>query len=66
MLIPIKEYPQLRLLCWNRPHISKINGNDALFLYERNWRFIDTKTLTHKEKNLLNKLVKKYGNGVLL
>lgn len=65
MDIRIEQYPQLRDLCWNRPADTVLEGEDALALYERNWRFIDTARLTPDEQALLDLLVARYGNGVL-
>lgn len=65
MNIRIDKYPQLRELCWNRPAATVLEGEDALALYERNWRFIDMDRLTQEEQDLLDMLVARYGNGVL-
>lgn len=65
MNIHIAQYPQLRDLCWNRPADTVLDGEDALALYERNWRFIDADRLTQEEQALLDLLVARYGNGVL-
>lgn len=65
MDIHIEQYPQLRDLCWNRPADTVLEGEDALALYERNWRFIDIARLTPDEQALLDLLVARYGNGVL-
>lgn len=63
-MIKIDDYPQLKLVAWNR-HNEFIEEAEALELYEVNWRFIDQKSLTNNEQNLIDKLVKDYGNGVL-
>lgn len=63
-MIRINDYPQLKLVCWNR-HDEFISEDDALYTYEVNWRFIDKEHLINKEKTLINLLVKQYGNGVL-
>jgi len=65
MLIQADHYPQLRLLCWNRGGSNAIRGEDALALYEANWRHIDEKALTPDERHLLDRLIARYGNGVL-
>ena len=65
MDIDIDHFAQLRLLAWNRAPASVITGEDALALYERNWRFIDQGTLTAQERDLIERLVKEFGNGVL-
>lgn len=63
-LLHIDDYPQLALLAWNRV-VRDIAGDEALALYERNWRFVDTATLTDNEAALIAKLTKQYGHGVL-
>jgi hypothetical protein len=35
-------------------------------LYERNWRFVDQKRLTEREKLLIQNLSDEFGHGVLL
>lgn len=62
-MIIINNYPQLKLIAWNR-HNQLIEEVEALELYEVNWRFIDVKNLTTGELSLINELVKNYGNGV--
>lgn len=65
MRIETDDYPQLRLLCWNRDGSKTISGEDALALYEANWRHIDQDALTPEERKLLQTLAAEYGNGVL-
>lgn len=65
MRVLIRDYPQLRDLCWNRPAAAVIDGRDALALYERNWRFVDRDALIPAERRLLRVLVDRYGSGVL-
>lgn len=65
MRIAVDQFPQLKSLCWNRPGDDALTGEEALALYERNWRFIDTEALTTQEQALLDHLVVAYGNGVL-
>ncbi|MBU0553523.1 hypothetical protein KKF91_06600 [Myxococcota bacterium] len=66
MEVKINEYPQLHMLCWNRPDNTVLDGRDALALYERNWRFVDQSALTNAEHCLLNTLVADYGHGVFM
>lgn len=60
----IDNYPQLTLLAWNRT-IREIGGEEALALYERNWRFVDEATMTPEEKALIERLKAQYGHGIL-
>jgi len=66
MDIPINQYPQLRQLCWNRPDDAVVDGETALALYERNWRFVDLDEMRPHERTLLEHLVAIYGNGHFL
>jgi len=66
MTINVNDYPQLRQLCWNRPGHAVVDGQTALALYERNWRFVDQDAFTPLEQELLDRLVADYGNGHLL
>ena len=65
MQVLVENYAQLRDLCWNRPTDTVLEGRDALAIYERNWRFVDRDALTEAEQALLDRLVARYGNGVL-
>ena len=65
MLVQAENYPQLRLLCWNRADGGPISGQEALALYEANWRHVDQEALTPEEQALLKRLAEDYGNGVL-
>lgn len=64
MQLYIAEYPQLRLIAWNRQDDDLIEEDEALALYERNWRYVDQTQLSLKEQQLIDRLVKQYGNGV--
>lgn len=64
MQIHIAEYPQLRLIAWNRRDDDLIEEAEALALYERNWRYVDRTRITAKEQNLIDRLVAQYGNGI--
>jgi hypothetical protein len=66
MNVVVKNYPQLRQLCWNRPSDAVVDGEVALARYERNWRFVQQDEITPDEQALLDMLVAKYGNGHLL
>jgi len=65
MQLPIADYPQLRLIAWNRKDDDFIEEDEALALYERNWRYVDHAHMTEKEQELIDRLVAQYGNGVL-
>jgi hypothetical protein len=63
-LIDTHEYPELRLLCWNRAE-RFIPAAEAFALYERNWRFVDPVALSPAERALIDRLAGRFGNGVL-
>ena len=63
-VVDIRKFPNLGMLCWNRAG-NLITDRDAFGLYERNWRFVDTKNLDPEEQDLIRRLTDKYGNGVL-
>lgn len=64
MQLHIAEYPQLRLIAWNRQDDDLIDAEEALAIYERNWRYVDQTQLTDKEQQLIDRLVILYGNGI--
>ena len=66
LMIHIDQYPQLKLLCWNLDHNIPLEGSDALALYERNWWMVDQEALESHERQLIDRLVNEFGNGVFL
>lgn len=66
MRIDVNAYPQLRNLCWNRPDRVVLGGREALGLYERNWRFVEADKIDAAERELLEMLIARYGNGVFM
>jgi hypothetical protein len=63
-LIQIDDYPELALLAWNRA-VREVEEDEALALYERNWRFVDVEHLLPQERALIDRLAARYGHGVL-
>ena len=63
--VRIEEYPQLKRLIWNRPGAEVLAERDALAIYERHWDLVDVEQMTAHERILLQRLVDKYGQGVL-
>lgn len=67
MTIRISDYPQLSLISWHLPNKDmELTEADALSLYERNWRHVDTPSLTEEEQALIDHLVATVGNGLFL
>lgn len=60
--IRLSEYPQLRQIGWQL-HAEELTPQEALSLYERNWRHVDRKALTMKEIALINALAATVGGG---
>ncbi len=63
-LINIDDYPELALLAWNRK-VRQVAEDEALALYESNWRFVDLESITPRERALIDRLTVQYGHGVL-
>ncbi|MDB6061461.1 MAG: hypothetical protein JWM78_1564 [Verrucomicrobiaceae bacterium] len=64
-MIAITDFPQLKLIAWNRCLDDLLDEREALALYEANWRFIDEAELIDKERAFIDMLRIEYGNGVL-
>lgn len=65
-MVRLADFPQLRLLAWNRPDEEFLDEHEALVIYEAHWRFVDEARLTGAERALIERLVTQFGNGVLL
>lgn len=63
-ILDVRDYPQLRLLCWNR-HANYLTRAEAFSLYERNWRHLETSSLSDKERRLIDELREEIGHGVI-
>lgn len=61
----IGDFPQLRLIAWNRNPADAITGEEAFALYEANWRFVDEAAMTPRERTTVARLTRDYGNGIL-
>ena len=64
MVVDIEAWPKLRELAWNRAD-RWIAAEDALALYERNWRFVDPVELSSAEAKLIERLKNRHGGGLL-
>jgi hypothetical protein len=63
-LIEIDAYENLKGLCWNRRG-RYLAAEEAFRLYERNWRFVDTRRMKPEERELIQRLAARFGNGIL-
>lgn len=64
--INLTDYPQLKSLAWHRPGVTELAPQEALNLYERNWRHVDQAQLGIRERALIDALVRGVGKGHLL
>ena len=61
--IALSDYPQLKQLAWQLPGVTELTPQEALALYERNWRHVERDKLTMKEIALINALAITLGGG---
>lgn len=64
--IRVSAWPQLKRLAWQLRGDATLSHEEALELYERNWRHVDEKALTTKERALIDALLAKFGRERLL
>lgn len=64
-MVNLAHYPQLKLIAWHLGGVEAIDEREAFALYERNWKWVDEKTLTEQEKQLIAELTKTYGGGLM-
>lgn len=60
------DYPQLEKLAWQLHPGHVLSPEEALELYERNWRHVDVKALGDEERALLELLLTAFGRERLL
>jgi hypothetical protein len=63
VVVDLEKWPVLKELAWNRSD-RWILAEDALGLYERNWRFVDPRRLGKQEAKLIERLKARHGGGV--
>ncbi len=51
---------------WNLKADAELDGAEALEIYERNWRHVDTDAIDEAEQALIDQLVEAYGNGIFM
>ncbi len=64
--VHIADYPQLRQLAWQLPDTADLTEQEALALYERNWRHLDFEKMDATERQWIDTLVRTQGQGHLL
>jgi transcriptional regulator with XRE-family HTH domain len=64
--IRLADYKQLKRLAWQLKGTKEITLQEALDLYERNWRHVDTKAMDARERELLRMLLAASGKDRLL
>ena len=64
--VRLADFPQLERLAWQLHDVDELSPQDALNLYERNWRHIDRARMEPAERALLQALVDKLSGGRLL
>ena len=63
-VLELDAWPVLKELAWSRKN-RWILAEEALALYERNWRFVEPERLSKTEAALIDRLKNRYGGGVL-
>lgn len=61
--VRLDRYPQLQRLAWQQPGVTELSAQEALAVYERNWRHIDEAKLDPQERALITALVRTVGGG---
>lgn len=64
--IRIADYKQLKRIAWQIKGTQELSPQEALDIYERNWRHIDLKAMDAHEKELLELLLAAAGRERLL
>ena len=64
--IKLADYPQLKRLAWQLHGAAEVTPQDALGLYERNWRHVDASAMDPRERALVDALAIELAGGRLL
>ncbi len=64
--IRLADYPQLKKVAWQLKDSTEVTAEEALDLYERNWRHVDREKLSARERRLIEGLLAKLGRSGLL
>ena len=60
------DYQQLKRLAWQLKDTKELTPREALDLYERNWRHVDTAAMDEGERELIEVLLAAFGRERLL
>lgn len=64
--IAIAHYKELKRLAWQLKDTKELTPEEALNLYERNWRHVDLKSMSPRERKFLERLLSYFGKERLL
>lgn len=64
--IRLANYKQLKKLAWQLKDTKELTPEEALDLYERNWRHVDVKAMTPQERLLIETLLATFNRGRML
>lgn len=64
--ISLQDFPQLQALAWQLQGVEDLSPQEALDLYERNWRHVNGLGLSLREIDLIRTLSSTLGGGRLL
>lgn len=64
--ISLSKYKQLKRLAWQLKKTKTLSPQEALDIYERNWRHLDVESLDAQEKELIELLLASFGRRRLL
>lgn len=60
--IDLENYPQLKQLAWQVQGTNELKPTEALGIYERNWRHVETSALEPQEQHLIDALRMAFGD----
>jgi len=64
-VVRVDDYPMLRDLLWTGRRRELLPAREAFNVYERNWRFVNPAELTTDERALIERLRRRYGDGLV-
>jgi transcriptional regulator with XRE-family HTH domain len=59
--VRLADFPQLKQLAWQVQGTDELTPQEALGIYERNWRHLDLSALTAQERDLIDTLRQVFG-----